>query len=138
MKGLKTKGRIAACIGAAALTAPLVLGGTLFTTPIIKLTPQVLDFGAVPYKSTVTNTVLLENWGGGKLIGKATVPKPFKVIGGATYRLGASDVQVVTITYTPSASGVDTNVVKFTGASGAMLPVVGKLSGPPPELPLGK
>ncbi len=121
---------------AAGLTVSLVTAGTLFTTPVIKLTPQVLDFGGVHYKSTVTNTVVLENWGGGKLIGKATVPRPFKVISGGSYRLGPNDAQVVTITYTPTGFGVDSNVIKFTGASGALLPVIGKLAGQAPELPV--
>jgi hypothetical protein len=135
VKGMNLKGIFVAGVSVAILWGPMVTAGTLFTTPIIKVTPQTVDFGAVPYKSTVTKTVLLENWGGGKLVGKATVPRPFKILSGGTYRLGPSDAQVVTITYTPSGSALDTNIVRFTGAAGASIPVVGKLSGPQPDLP---
>ena len=99
---------------------------SLFKDPIISVRPHAIDFGSVPMKTTVTNSFLVENYGGGKLIGKATVPRPFKIISGATYKLGPSDAQVVTITYTPSGALVDTNVVKFTGGAGALATVTGK------------
>ena len=112
--------------------------GTLFTNPCIVVWPRSIDFGAVPSKRVVTNTFLVENWGGGKVVGKATVSSPFKILSGASYRLGPADVQVVTIIYTPSGARFDTNVVKFTGASGASVPVVGRLAGTPPDLSRGK
>lgn len=109
------------------------LADTLFKDPIISLTPRHIDFGTVPLKTTVTNTFLLQNWGGGKLIGKATVRRPFKIISGANYRLGPSDAQVITIIYTPSGAALDTNVVKFTGGAGALAPVVGRPAGNPAD-----
>src|SRR5437868_2889185 len=87
---------------------------SLFKDPILSVSPRSLDFGVVPSKTTVTNTFLVQNWGGGKLVGKATVPRPFKIISGATYRLGPADAQIVTVIYTPSEASSDTNVVKFT------------------------
>jgi hypothetical protein len=107
--------------------------GTLFTNPVIVISPKTIDFGVVPLKTTVTNTVLVENWGGGKLVGKATVPRPFKIISGGSYRLGQADAQVVTVTYTPSGAPMDTNVVKFTGGAGTILPVVGKPASQSPD-----
>jgi hypothetical protein len=104
--------------------------GTLFISPILVVRPRVIDFGVVPLKTTVTNTFLVENWGGGKLVGKATVQPPFKIISGAEYRLGPADAQVVTISYTPSGALLDTNIVKFSGGAGAVAPVVGKVSPP--------
>jgi hypothetical protein len=127
VKATKLKSLLIAAITGTFIKAALVLNaGTLFTTPIIVVTPKAIDFGSVPLKTTVTNTVLLENWGGGKLVGKATVAPPFKILSGAAYRLGPSDVQVVTICYTPTAATNDTNVIKFTGGAGAIVPVWGK------------
>ena len=126
MKATNIKLFLAAATVALAGVSLTALAGTLFTVPIINVTPRSIDFGAVSMKNTVTNSFLVENWGGGKLVGKATVPRPFKIISGGTYRLGPSDAQVVTITYTPSGSLLDTNVVKFTGGAGAIVPVAGK------------
>jgi hypothetical protein len=108
----------------------LAVAGSLFTYPIIVVSPRKIDFGAVPLKTAVTNTFVVENWGGGKLVGKATVSRPFKILSGESYRLGASDAQIVTISYTPSGATVDTNVVKFTGGAGTTVVVIGRPAGP--------
>ena len=104
-------------------------GDSLFTTPIIAISPHQIEFGAVPLKGSATNSFVVENWGGGKLIGKATVPRPFKILSGESYQLSPGDAQIVTISYTPSGSPVDTNVVNFTGGGGAIAPVTGKPAG---------
>jgi hypothetical protein len=101
-------------------------GDSLFTTPIISVKPRQIDFGSVPLKGTATNRFVVENWGGGKLVGKARVPKPFKILSGGNYRLSSGDAQVVTILYSPSGELVDTNVVTFTGGGGMLAPVSGK------------
>jgi hypothetical protein len=110
------------CLGCFSLGA----ADSLFKDPVISVSPKSLDFGSVPVKTTVTNSVLVENWGGGRLVGKVTVARPFKIISGGTYRLGAADAQVVMIAYTPSGQALDTNVLKFTGGGGTVVPVVGK------------
>jgi hypothetical protein len=115
---------ISLALAAAGVTS--VWADSLFKDPIIAVSPRHIDFGSVPLKTSVTNSFVLENWGGGKLVGKATVAKPFKIISGATYRLGPSDAQVITIVYTPSGAPLDTNVVKFSGGAGAVAPVTGK------------
>jgi hypothetical protein len=102
-------------------------GDSLFTMPIISVAPRHIEFGAVPLKGSVTNSFLVENWGGGKLAGKASVPRPFKILSGASYLLSPGDAQIVTISYTPSGAPVDTNAVKFTGGGGAIAPVTGSL-----------
>ena len=114
-----------------ALTAGVSLAAesdSLFTAPIIAISPRTIDFGAVRWKQSKTNSFVVANWGGGKLVGKATVPAPFKILSGASYRLGPADVQVVTVAYTPGGTPSDTNVVKFTGGGGALIPVTGKLA----------
>lgn len=106
---------------------------SLFKTPIIEVSPRHVDFGAVRWKHSVTNSLVVANWGGGKLIGKATVKAPFKILSGGSYRLGADAVQILTISYTPTGAALDTNVIKFTGGGGASVPVTGKLSGHRPD-----
>jgi hypothetical protein len=106
---------------------------TLFKTPIIEVSPRRVDFGAVRWKEAVTNSLVVANWGGGKLIGKASVKAPFKILSGGSYRRGPDDVQIVTVSYTPSGAPLDTNAIKFTGGGGALVPVVGKLSGHRPD-----
>jgi hypothetical protein len=99
---------------------------SLFKDPIISVSPRSIDFGQVSSTDTVTNSLLVENWGGGKLVGKATVARPFKILSGASYRLRPADAQIVTITYKPTGAALDTNVVKFTGGGGAVIPVIGR------------
>jgi len=75
---------------------------------------------------SATNTFLLENFGRGKLVGKASVPAPFKIISGEKYSLKEKEVQVVTIVYTPTRPHIDKAAVTFTGGNGAKALVVGK------------
>ena len=105
---------------------------TLFTTPIINVAPPKIDFGAVRWKQSAVKSFVVANWGGGKLVGKATVRPPFKILSGGKYELGPEDVQLVTISYTPTGAPLDTNVVKFTGGAGVLAPVTGRLSGKRP------
>jgi hypothetical protein len=105
---------------------------SLITNPVVMVTPMVLDFGVVKTNSTVTNTFLIENAGGGKLVGKASVSPPFKIISGGTYSLKENTAQIVTITYTPSRAPVDSQTVTFTGGGGAKAIATGKRSGAPP------
>ena len=109
----------------------LLGASSLITNPVVMVTPITMDFGSVKAKSTVTNTFLVENAGGGKLVGKATVPPPFKIISGESYSLKENAAQVVTIIYTPSHASSDTQTVTFTGGGGAKVPVTGRLRGAP-------
>jgi hypothetical protein len=102
--------------------------GTLFTNPVIVVTPMALDFGAVATHRTATNTFLVENAGGGKLVGHATVAPPFKVVEGGDYTLRENEAQVVTIIYTPRSALTNIQTATFTGGGGAKATVVGRLS----------
>lgn len=103
--------------------------GIELTNGIILVSPTKLNFGAVPIGKSATNTFLVENFGRGKLTGKASVPAPFKIISGDTYSLTAKEVQVVTIVYTPERLRNDKATVKFTGGNGAKVTVTGKAAG---------
>jgi hypothetical protein len=105
---------------------------SLITNPVVMVTPLVLDFGSVRAKNTTTNTLLISNAGGGKLVGKATVAPPFKIISGDNYTLRENAAQVVTITYTPSHATNDSEAVNFSGGGGAKVQVTGRLKAEPP------
>jgi hypothetical protein len=99
--------------------------GTVFTNPVIYVTPMVLEFGRVGTNRTATATFVVENMGSGKLVGKATVPPPFKIVAGGNYALKANEVQIITITYKPISTAPDTKTVKFTGGGEAKATVTG-------------
>ncbi len=101
-------------------------GATLFKVPILVVTPTVLDFPVATTNGTATNTFLVENAGGGKLVGKATVARPFKIVDGGNYTLRENETQVVTIVYTCKSAGTNVQTVTFTGAAGAKATVVGR------------
>ncbi len=120
-----------------ALTAAAVLllgipgiaeADSLFTTPVIYVTPMTLNFGAVQRGTTATNTFVVENMGVGRLVGKATVPAPFHVLSGGDYSLRANEAQIITVTYKPSGSPTDTKTCTFTGGGEAKAIVTGRLT----------
>jgi hypothetical protein len=100
---------------------------TLFTNPVIVVTPMTLDFGQVTTNATATNTFLVENIGRGKLVGTATVAAPFKILSGGDYTLRENEAQVITVTYRPTGAASDTQPVQFTGGGGAKVTATGKL-----------
>lgn len=102
--------------------------GTMFTNPVIFVTPMVLNFGPVAESATATNTFLVENMGSGKLVGTAAVPAPFKILSGGDYTLREKEAQIVTVTYTPTGAAFDTETVTFTGGGGSKVTVNGKLA----------
>jgi hypothetical protein len=118
-------------IGVLLLVGPqLAAAGTLFTNPVIYVTPMVLDFGRMASNKTATATFIVQNAGSGKLVGKATVPAPFKIVSGGTYSLVADEVQIVTLSYKPSGAPTDKQTVKFTGGGEAKATVIGGLPRP--------
>jgi hypothetical protein len=121
------------------LCAPrLAEAGTLFTNPVIVVTPMTLDCGRVVTNTIATNTFLVENIGRGRLVGAATVAAPFKILAGGDYSLLANEVQVMTVTYQPSGAASDTQTVQFTGGGGAKATITGKPAIIPPKKPRRK
>ena len=93
--------------------------GTLFSGPVIFVTPMVLNLGPAAGKATTTNTFVVENMGKGILVGTATVAAPFKILSGGTYSLRRNEAQIVTVIYVPVGATSDTQTVTFTGGGGA-------------------
>jgi len=100
--------------------------GTLFPGPVIVVSPTKINFGTAARNHSLTNTFFVENAGSGKLVGKASVPSPFKILEGETYELRQNEAQVVTIIYTADDKPGATNIVKFTGGGGAKATVIGR------------
>jgi len=98
----------------------------LLEHPILSVVPRSLDFGWVAPGSTATNTFLVENAGGGTLIGRAVAPPPFRIVQGGAYHLPKNSSQVVTITFTPARGGTNIAAVTFTGGGGATNHVIGR------------
>ncbi len=101
--------------------------GSLLTNPIVFVSPRLLDFGAVAAGKVATNTVVVENAGGGRLIGAAKVAAPFKILSGGSYNLGRNEAQVITVTYQPGTTGSDSQPITFTGGGGATVVATGHL-----------
>ena len=124
-----------------ALTASLLVlcgpriaeASTLFTNPVIVVTPTTLDFGRVATNTNATRTFLVENFGSGKLVGTATVAAPFKILSGGNYNLKENEAQIVTVIYKPTGTAPDSQTVQFTGAGGAKATVTGTPVAPPPK-----
>jgi hypothetical protein len=116
------------------LCAPCVVqASTLFTNPVIVVTPTTLDFGRVATNATATSTFLVENFGSGRLVGTVTVAAPFKILSGGNYNLKENEAQLVTVIYKPTGTAPDSQTVQFTGAGGATATVIGKPTAPPPK-----
>lgn len=122
MKKLLTLAFWALFVGASGIAE----AGTLFSGPVIFVTPQVLGFGPVAGTTVVTNTLVVENMGKGTLIGTATVAAPFKILSGGAYSLRGSEAQIVTVIYVPAGATSDTQTVTFTGGGGAKATVTVK------------
>jgi hypothetical protein len=124
-----------------ALTASLLVlcasrvaaADTLFTNPVIVVTPTTLDFGRVATNTNATKAFLVENFGSGRLVGTATVAAPFKILSGGHYNLKENEAQLVTVIYKPTCTAPDAQTVQFTGAGGAKATVTGKPTAPPPK-----
>ena len=103
--------------------------GTYFTRPFLVVSPMKADFGTLRMGESATNSFLVENVGGGTMVGTATVPPPFRVLSGGSYKLTRNEAQVVTVVYTPDGAGTNTQVITFTGGtSDVKATVTGKLS----------
>jgi len=85
---------------------------------IIALSPGALSFGSISVGSTTNRTVSVQNTGGGTLAGSASVTAPFSVVSGSPYSIGAGLSQIVTVRYSPTITGTNTQSISFTGATG--------------------
>ena len=103
--------------------------GSISTNPVISVTPMSLTFGAVPETKVVTNFITVQNVGGGKLAGTATLgstSSDFSIVSGQTYSLDANQSAQVGIRYAPTKAA-DSVTVIFSGGGQATASVSGQM-----------
>lgn len=95
-------------------------------SPIISVTPDSIDFGAVEVGESSQRSFTVTNIGAGTLDGDATLEGAgFAVISGSPYSLSAGQSSLVTIEFTPTSSGAFLATVSFTGGGGTTRSVTG-------------
>ncbi len=105
--------------------------------PSIAVIPGSLSYGSMIAGTSSNQTFIVQNTGTGILSGSASVATPFSIISGASYSLGAAQSQTVTVQYSPTIAGTNTQTVTFSGAAGATATVSGSaLPSPPTNLRL--
>jgi hypothetical protein len=98
---------------------------TASNIPIIQVSPATLSYGTVLTGKSVTNSITVQNVGGGILGGVASVGGPFSILSGGTYSLGANQSQTVVVVFNPGATGSYNQSVSFTGGGGTNATVSG-------------
>jgi hypothetical protein len=111
--------------------------GTLNTNPVISVSPSSLNFGSILTNTTSQLSFTVKNVGAGTLAGTASVAAPFSNVSGGTYSLAANQSQSVTVLYSPTAPGTNSQTVTFTGGGGTNETVTGvaTASASRPQLP---
>jgi len=99
--------------------------GVVSTNPVIQVSPATLNFGSLAVGASATNTVTVQNAGGGTLAGTATAAAPFAIASGGSYSLGSGQSQTVGVCYRPTANGSNSANVTFTGGGGSVVAVSG-------------
>jgi hypothetical protein len=98
------------------------------TNSKILVSPGSLDFGTVPAGTTSNLSFTVQNVGGGTLSGTASVAgSPFSVVSGASYSLGASQSQTVTVVFSPMVASNYNQSVVLTGGGGTNATVLGSV-----------
>jgi len=110
--------------------------GTASTNPVISVSPTSLDFGVLQVTKTRDLAFTVRNTGAGTLGGSASVAAPFSIVSGGNYSLVAGQSQSVTVRYSPTVGGTNSQNVTFTGGGGATANVHGlaTLTNTPPTV----
>lgn len=116
------------------LDADTTVRASFAQLPAIVVTPASRSFGAVELGTSSEMTFTVANAGGGTLVGVAGTDAPFDVVSGATYHLGPGAASEVRVRFGPTATGLATAAVVFTGGGGASVTVTGAgVAAPPPR-----
>jgi hypothetical protein len=97
----------------------------LTTNAAVSISPSTLGFGLVQTNMTRDLTMTVQNAGVSTLVGNASVAAPFSIISGASYSLSANQSQAVTVRYSPTIAGSNSQTITFTGGGGATALVSG-------------
>jgi len=110
--------------GDTARTVSLVV----ISPPIININPSWQDYGGVAVGATADRSFTVRNFGGGTLVGTASVAAPFSVVSGGSYSIPAGQTTTVVVRFAPTQAGSYNEIVIFTGGGGVTAPVSGSAS----------
>jgi hypothetical protein len=99
--------------------------GGIPVPPSLSVTPTSLDFGRVTVGSTADKTIVVQNTGGGKLIGSASVAPPFSIVSGGSFTLSLGATQNVVVRFTPTSGVFAANVSLTSNAGDGSVAVTG-------------
>jgi hypothetical protein len=104
------------------------------TNPVIQVSPTSLYYGSALTNTSATNSIVVQNAGGGTLAGSVSVSTPFYLVGSGAYSLGSNQSQTISIRYTPTAAGDYSRTATFTGGGGTVASLSGSAWAPLPGL----
>jgi len=99
-------------------------------TPSLAVTPSSQVFGSLVVGQTSDLSFSVQNTGSGTLSGSASVAAPFSIVSGGSYALGAGQSQAVTVRYSPTVPGSNSQLVTFSGAATVTALVSGVATAP--------
>lgn len=112
------------------LCGSVTLTGWAERAPACALSATELDYGTVDLGAFADRTVLVENVGGGVLVGTVTSPCPsFFFVGGADYVLGPGESREIIVRFVPDRSGPISCALDF-GAGCAAVTATASGNGP--------
>jgi hypothetical protein len=123
-------GGISADLGQSSMRVDNVLVTSLIM-PSISVSPTSQSFGTMMAGTTIDRTFSVQNVGGGILSGSASVAAPFSIVSGSPYSLGAGQSQALTVRYSPTLTGTNTQSIALSGGGGATAIVNGSSWLPP-------
>jgi len=98
--------------------------------PVLAVSPSILDFGLAGVGRPKDLMLTVQNKGGGKLAGTATVTAPF-VISDNQYSLRSGQSKALRVRYMPTAQGTNSGSVVFSGEKSVTVAVTGVARTPP-------
>jgi len=101
--------------------------------PAVTVSARTLDFGSVYLGSTNKLSFTIKNVGAGVVKGVAGVSTPFSILTGSRSVLAPAQTQVITVQYAPKEPGMHMAMVRFTGADGVTVTVIGSACQPLPS-----
>lgn len=101
--------------------------------PLISVSQQAIDFGAVAAGASADRGIVVENAGGGLLTGTAAAAPPFSVVGSGAYALAAGGRATIVVRFAPATGGAFAGPLDLSGGGGAQVALAGSsgTSAPP-------
>jgi len=96
------------------VSSPVEVSITITDAPPVLAVPGSVDFPKILAGTTSARFIELTNHGGGLAVGEMIVDPPWRILGPATYRIGAGEVAVFKLVFEPKEGGVFEGAISFT------------------------